>query len=169
MYCPRCGNQQITKETRFCSNCGFLMSEVSQMVINGGFSPENISTGITPRKEGIKRGLFLFLSTFLVVPLIALITIALDAEPFFVAAAAIITFWGGILRMIYALLFESNVPNEKTLEEKIVNSTQKYLNKNNEPFNVPPHQTMPVSAYNPPRNVNWRDTGDLSPNARLRS
>ena|SRR5688572_27935341 len=32
MFCPQCGHQQISNETRFCSRCGFSLSFVIEML-----------------------------------------------------------------------------------------------------------------------------------------
>ncbi|MEZ5425449.1 MAG: hypothetical protein R2747_04210 [Pyrinomonadaceae bacterium] len=169
MFCPKCGKQQVNEQVRFCSGCGLLLTGVGLMIARDGMpdNPINFEGGevTSPRKKGLKTGFFLFLSTFLIVPLIALITIAAHAEPFFVAAAAIITFWGGILRMIYALLFESNQPGLPSLEKKVISSTQNYLSKKPEAPALPPQQTVPANNYVPPAAGNWRDTNDLAVNS----
>lgn len=165
MYCPRCGQQQISEETRFCSRCGFLMTGVSELIAKGGALPQYLSSANpkpdTPRKKGLRQGGKVFLSGFLIVPLLAIISIFVNAEPFAVAIAAILTFVGGLLRMIYALIFESNDPMEKTLEENVYQSAQTMLNKRKDAKELPPQQSIPTSTYVPPTAGNWRDTNDL--------
>lgn len=165
MYCPRCGQEQISEETRFCSKCGFLMTAVNELIAKGGALPQYLATNepkpITPRKKGLKQGGMLFLSSFLIVPILSIITIFLNAEPYVVAIAAILTFWGGILRMIYALVFESNDPAERTLEEDVYQSAQTLLYKKQDAKSLPPQQPVPTSSYIPPVAGNWRDTNDL--------
>jgi hypothetical protein len=31
MHCPRCGQQQISDQTKFCSRCGFQLGLVSEL------------------------------------------------------------------------------------------------------------------------------------------
>lgn len=167
MYCPKCSKPQTNDQVRFCPGCGFLLTGVGQMLATGGIPDQYRmiyqEEPSSPRKKGLKTGLFLFLSTFLVVPLIALATIAAGAEPFFVAAAAIITFWGGILRMIYALLFESNQSGQLTLEQKIHRFARQFFNKNHEnSAALPPRPINHATAYIPPTAGSWRDTNDLA-------
>jgi hypothetical protein len=64
--------------------------------------------------------------------------------------------------MIYAALFESSDPNEKTLEENVTNSAKTLLGKKKAPNALPPHQSIPASDYIPPTQANWRDTNDLA-------
>src|SRR5215213_2545437 len=40
MHCPRCGQQQASEETKFCSRCGFPLGLVSEILAHGGFLPQ---------------------------------------------------------------------------------------------------------------------------------
>jgi hypothetical protein len=165
MFCPRCGQQQISDQTRFCSRCGFVTTGVAELIANGGVLPANAGENKlpTPRKKGLKQGLFIFLLTFLVVPIIAIISALIEIEPALVAIASIVFFVGGLLRMAYALMFESNNPNEKTLEQSVFQSAQNIVEKKPDAAALPPTQYIPASGYIPPTQGNWRDTNDLTP------
>src|SRR5215204_5821761 len=106
MHCPKCGQQQISEQTRFCSRCGFLLTGVVDLVAAGGIvAPRQAGltgTSDSPKRRGIKLGIFLFLLTFLVVPLLGMLTLALNIEPFLVAIGALLFGIGGILRIVYA-------------------------------------------------------------------
>lgn len=165
MFCPRCGQEQVSEEIRFCSRCGFLLLGVSELIASGG-TPAQVLTDqqgkpSSPRKRGLKQGLFIFLLTFLVVPILAIITIAVNAEPFVVAMAAILLTVGGLLRAIYALMFESSDPSHKTIEENVYQTAQNFLGRKQDQNALPPQQTQPASGYVPPVAGNWRDTNDL--------
>ncbi|HEX8367555.1 MAG TPA: zinc ribbon domain-containing protein [Pyrinomonadaceae bacterium] len=168
MFCPTCGQRQISEDTRFCSKCGFLLTGVTELIINGGALPQALppskSKKDSPRKKGIKQGLFVFLLSFLVVPLVAILTLAVNVrEPFMVAVAAILLTVGGLLRMAYALMFESNEPGGgMTVEENAFNTAQNFLGKNKSAAALPPPQSIPTSTYVPPTAGNWRDTKDLN-------
>lgn len=168
MHCPVCGQKQVSEETRFCSRCGFLLTGVSHLIANGGnlpfAMPEKVSKKETPRKRGLKKGLMFFLLTFLVVPIISIITVFFRAEPFVVAITAILFFVGGLLRMAYALLLESNEPNGVSLEENVFNSA-KTLKGKNAANALPPPTSIPISDYAAPSAGHWRDTNDLVPNS----
>lgn len=94
------------------------------------------------------------LSSLIIVPLVAVVSAALDINPTFVAVVAILTFWGGLLRIIYAALFESTEPSGKTLEENVLSSAQTLLGKKKEPPALPPNESIPTSAYIPPKQAN---------------
>jgi hypothetical protein len=169
MHCPRCGQEQISEQTRFCSRCGFLLTAIAEIVANDGAIPETLqlidTQAVSPRKKGIKQGLFIFLLTFLVVPIIAILTVMARAEPFAVVISAILLTVGGLLRIAYALMFESANSNDTTLEQKVVAGTPKFLNKEPKANALPPQQSIPVESYVPPIQGNWRDTNDLTPHS----
>src|SRR5438128_477421 len=115
MYCPQCGQQQVSDVTRFCSRCGFLLDGVAMVLAAGGQVPMRYvqpgSTKLSPRSRGIRQGAMLMLSTLLLVPLVAIITVNfLEPLEFLIAVTAIVCFIGGLLRMLYALLMEEAYP-----------------------------------------------------------
>lgn len=165
MHCPKCGQQQLSEETRFCSRCGFLLTGVGQLVANDGILPSSPSSGETatsPRWRGIKHGLFIFLLTFLVVPLVAMLTVAANFEPIGVAIAAILLTMGGLLRIVYAFMFESNQPGGATLEQNILDVSHRVLGSKKVNKALPAAQSIPVSTYAPPTSGMWRDTNELA-------
>jgi len=167
MHCPKCGQQQISEETRFCSRCGFLLTGVTQVISNEGIIPAPASTFFaadSPRRRGVKQGAFIFLLSFLIVPLAAMLTLALRLEePFLPAVAAILLTVGGLLRVAYALMFESGNPGGRTLEENVLAASQGFISKKKQPGDLPAAQSIPVDAYAPPAAGTWRDTNDLAP------
>ena len=158
MHCPTCGQQQISDQTRFCSRCGFLLSGVAQVVANNGVVPA-VRSGLTgtpdsPRRRGIKQGAFLFLLSFLVVPILALITLQLDIEPVLPVLGLVLCGVGGLLRIAYALMFEPGVGNlATTLPSALPGGTETR-------GALPGSQSIPASAYSSPAGM-WRDTNDL--------
>lgn len=167
MYCPNCSQEQISKETKFCSRCGFLMTGVIALIENGGALVQDSelqkTAGNTPRKRGLKKGLFIFLLTFLIVPIISILTIAAGARPFLVVISAILLGVGGLLRMAYAMLFESNegAPAESGYSGKFIEKAQNLIGKKETEKALPPHRTVSAETYMPPIQGNWRDTNDL--------
>jgi len=171
VYCPRCGQEQISPEVRFCSRCGFLMNGLAEVVLKGGIQQELIPgtpKPPTPRRRGLKQGGAWFLLGVLVVPILGVLASMGLAEEI-VGLAAIIFFLGGIVRMLFALIFESGNPAEKTLEENVYQTAQKLLKKQPAAGALPPQSSIPVENYAPPRAANWRDTNDLEPSSVIDS
>lgn len=161
MFCPSCGQQQINDEIRFCSRCGFLLSDVAEVVANKGISPyktpSRLSKKDSPRKRGIKQGgMIMLVGSLLVVPIISILYPFLQFPNVFIPIAAVISFMGGLLRIIYAYMFEEkeeldfeqNTPNQNMISGK---ATQNAL---------PPQQSIPATDYAPPPG-SWQTTNDL--------
>lgn len=166
MFCPRCGQEQINNETRFCSRCGFLMDGMLEVVINGGLPPKFFnqidSKAISPRRKGVKQGGLLLMSGLFIVPLLGVLSTLLDFDPTVVGLAAIITFVGGIVRMLYALIFESGVPVTQQEDGLLDTVKQNLIEKAKGKKELPPEKTAPASSYIAPGQGNWRDTKDLT-------
>ncbi len=117
MFCPQCGQQQVTGVIRFCSRCGFPLDGVIQLLGTGGIIPVYRSPDepvpISARRKGVKQGGMLLLSGAVLVPLLGVISeFSQSSFPeILMAFAAIICFIGGPLRMLYAALFEEGAPS----------------------------------------------------------
>lgn len=116
MFCPQCGQQQVSGAVRFCSRCGFPLDGVIQLLATGGNLPVYRSSDepvqISPRRKGVKQGAVLLLSGAVIVPILGVLASFSNAAfPQILAAmAAIICFIGGPFRMLYAALFEEPAP-----------------------------------------------------------
>ena len=168
MFCPQCGQERMSMDTSFCSRCGFLLTGTADLLNAGGVIPHlTLPTGYkapTPRNRGLKQGLFIFLLTFLVVPIIALISLALGLEPWGLAIASVLFFVGGLLRMAYALMFESPFPGGAGLEHSAMAGVPTLMDPTTHRGELPSEQRFAVSSYLSPASGNWRDTSDLLPN-----
>ncbi|MEP6703992.1 MAG: zinc ribbon domain-containing protein [Acidobacteriota bacterium] len=159
MHCPKCGQQQVTEETRFCSRCGLLLTGIAEVVANDGVIRAQ-KTGLTgsvdsARRRGIKQGTFLFLLTFLLVPILVMLSIAANLKPFLPLLAVFLFGVGGVLRIVYALMFESGTGPSGVFEPRILSGSTTNAAA------LPPSQSMPASAYASPSGSSWRDTNDL--------
>lgn len=162
MFCPQCGQERALTESNYCSRCGFLLTGTLEVLRSGGVIPNALpaapTTAGSPRNRGLKKGLFIFLMSFLVVPIIAILTVAANAEPFAVVISALLLFVGGLLRMAYAMLFES--PVGVTADDAAAGA-RSFTGGHHDPHALPPQR----QAYAPPAGGNWRDTNDLQPSS----
>jgi len=120
MHCPQCGQQQASEEMRFCSRCGFPLGGVMQLLANGGTLSTDAgnSSGnkISPRRKGVRRGAVLMMLGAVITPLLAILILpsrgpAPDGGPtLLIPLSALIFFVGGLMRILYALLFEESAP-----------------------------------------------------------
>ena len=166
MFCPRCGEQQKSIQSRFCSRCRFVLTGLDEIVEKGGLPAEFLQKfhpdAISPRKKGLKQGGILLLSSFILIPLAVILSVTFGLTPALTVITAVLTFWGGILRMIYALAFESGTP---TLENKgfVETVRQDLTGKRDRQKALPPEQFEIIDEIYAPRQGNWRGTADLQP------
>lgn len=168
MFCPNCGQRQVSNESRFCPNCGFPLEVVGEVLANGGrphWRPPQQPAGpveLTPRQKGIRQGAMIMLTTLLVIPLLAIFGIAMLGLPGeIVALAAVGLPVGGFLRIIYALLFESNGPAPPAAPQPSYvppPAIPNYLGTPQQSHALPPRQSAPIPAPARPQRYN---TGEL--------
>jgi len=167
MFCPNCGQRQTSNDARFCPACGFPMGVVGELLANRGQLPRRPPTqdgGLpSPRTRGIKQGAFLMLSTLVVVPVVIFLGVLLiGLPPELIALTAVVTVMGGLLRMLYALFFESNVPADAPPAQTCVPPAHapNHFGGQQAPSALPPQQSAPVpAAYQRPQRYN---TGGLA-------
>ena len=116
MYCPQCGQLQATSEVRFCSRCGFPLGVIAEVLAQGGVmatrGAESRERKISPRQKGVRQGTMLMLSTMLVVPFIVFVILLFHIHALIplIPLSAVVCAVGGLLRIVYALMFEEAVP-----------------------------------------------------------
>lgn len=116
MYCPQCGQQQVSDSLRFCSRGGFPLEGVLRLLGSGGALPFYQPSGpreMSARRKGVRQGAALFLAGAVMVPVLGVInsfTHGSNLLDILVPLAAIIFFLGGLIRMLFAALFEEGAP-----------------------------------------------------------
>lgn len=165
MYCPRCSQQQVSEETKFCSRCGFPLGLVSEVLAHGGFLPQladlHKSKKWLTKKNGVVFSLFWFMFFLLIMtPIFEMADIDILA-----GFSAVVGIFGGLMWLIGALVFLKSEPKQfdlpmNELQRANVNAfyatNQKVLS---------PHQTQPAQSYVPPPVNSWKapDTGSFAP------
>lgn len=171
MYCPRCGQSRTHEQTRFCSRCGFLMTELKEFVRFGGQMPRRAIEPdpglVSPKIRGLKQGGIMFLSGMIIVPLLAILLDGiLGVEPVLAGVAALVLFLGGFLRMVYALLFQPNIRTSPDQAGFFSSLKQIFLSSESVSAQNPKPLNEPVFTDFPNASMNWRDTSDLEYTAR---
>lgn len=60
MYCPKCGKQQLSDETRFCAKCGLLLDTARESLTAGNVpmvAEQHKRQALSPRAKGILQGM----------------------------------------------------------------------------------------------------------------
>jgi hypothetical protein len=144
MYCPSCGQQQVSNEMRFCSRCGLALHGVAEWLAGGRMvatpppeaapSPQPLS----PRRKGIRRAAKLMFFSGAIFPIFLMIAIAEDEGalivPFFL-------FFISLAWMLYARLFSD--PNPKVTNKQAAQPPRLVQMPAHAP--LPPASTIPIS------------------------
>lgn len=65
MFCPRCSQEQISAEIRYCSRCGLPLADVSEALDNGGFVDRNAAEHARGLRRSISIGILLMAASFI--------------------------------------------------------------------------------------------------------
>lgn len=167
MHCPRCGQQQVSEEIKFCSRCGFPLGLVAEILFHGGFLPQLADLPKNKkwltRKNGLKLSLCMFLVFLLVLTPLAGVSGADELAGFF----AILGTLGSIVMMILSFLFLPKAGKDFQNEIAMQNAYQQpaqFAGRQNYQNALPPQQSQPAQSYMPPPANSWKapDTGDLA-------
>lgn len=171
MHCPRCGHQQNSDKTSFCTKCGLAIGDVKEMLIPESHKnkenrfwemllPELHETNKKNKNllkiVGQGVGLIVF---GLVLTLILEILQDLNIIPkVFVKIAFFAFLVAGILRMCIPFLFSENILSDK--KEASLENDEAEKNPTNK---NPTEKSLPEAEYRPPLDFEIRkfDTNEL--------
>ena len=107
MYCPKCGQQQMADNTRFCSRCGLPIDGLGQWL--AGEAPPaqrdiGLAVAVSPRRKGIRRGAKIMFLSAVLTPLFLIMGIIADAgEPLIFP---FLLFVAGLAVILYSVIFK---------------------------------------------------------------
>jgi hypothetical protein len=165
MHCPRCGQQQISEQTKFCSRCGFQLGLVSELLENGGFLPQlaelhKKKPAFFSRKNGAIFSVLWFIFFVMMIP--AFFGIAGEGDA--AGVSAVFGVFSTLMFLILTFAFFKKSPKAYETAAHQMPSAQNPagLYGNQQMGALPPQQTQPASTYTAPTG-NWRapDTDDL--------
>ncbi len=163
MFCPECGQERTSQTTSFCSRCGFLLTGTAELLRTGGAPPLLPEDEISPRWRGIRLGLFMFLLMLVVAPILGMLSVfALGIVPFPMGIAIFLLGGGGLLRIAYALMFESKYPGALPASTGVAEEQPTLVRITPNAF-LPPQRVASASHYASPKTGRWLDTNDLEP------
>lgn len=164
MHCPRCGQQQISEDIKFCSRCGFQLGLVAELLANGGFLPQLAELyqgkkAWLTRKNGVIFSIIWFI--FFVMMLPSLFGIANEDES--AGVSAVFGVFTTMIMLVLTLAFLKKPARPFELPGAQSNAAHPgNLNSGIPMHELPPQQTQPAHSYMPPE-AGWRapDTGNL--------
>lgn len=107
MYCPNCGQQQISGEMRFCSRCGLALTGLAEWLAGGQLSAPRADevqvSATSPRRKAMRRAAKLMFFSGVLFPVLLAFSLAIDegAPMFFPCALLFIS----LVWLLYARLF----------------------------------------------------------------
>jgi hypothetical protein len=110
MFCPKCGQEQVTEVPNFCSRCGFQLTEVTNLLARGG-APGETQKNKPPLEKVRRYGLRLLMAALAFLAL-AMFSAATEGDvgisifgfltfaSFFIGSCLLISSWikGGMRR-----------------------------------------------------------------------
>jgi zinc-ribbon domain len=113
MYCPRCGQQQISDEMKFCSRCGLPISGLPEWVAGGGVPSTSAAakkvSARSPRRKGIRLGAKVMFISGVLLPVLLALSLAIgEGGPMIVP---VLIFFVGLTIMLYSRLFGEDIPS----------------------------------------------------------
>lgn len=160
MYCPRCSQEQILEEIKFCSRCGLPLALVAEVVAHDGFLPQLADLG---KKKKLTRRNGLIFSLFWCLFFVLLVT------PFFgildvdklAGMSALVGIFGGLLIALAAHFFLPREPQNFAFQAPFENDFNRQNLDGATVAALPSQQSIPASTFVSPKAANWRDTNDL--------
>ncbi len=178
MYCPKCSQPQPSEEMQFCSRCGLPLSNLKEIVLADGRTPQvrrskAVEDSLSPRQKGVRQGVVLMLLSLVLIPAYVLLAALFPANDRLVESAVSDTpfekisqavlftiFMSGLARVLYARLFQSGeslrASESETAIPRLQGSTSNY--------ELPPAESIPVSGFG-----SWRtNTGEMAQSRSVR-
>ena len=159
MFCPQCGQQQLSEAARFCSRCGLQLGAVASLLATGGAAPETAMEAVpappSPKRKGVQLGGKVMLSGLFLAPALAALSELVGADED-IALLGVIVMMAGFFRLLYALIFEDG-PYRRHLQRQPTFVPQAQFAPPREASALPPAQGVPARGYVPPR----PDTADI--------
>jgi hypothetical protein len=157
MFCPQCGQQQVSDEMRFCSRCGFALGVVTELIANDGVlaSPVKTEEEKKPsrRQTRMYKGLVLF-ACGLLVTLISLAFTKAGAPVEVVAM--LIAMLSGIISLFGFFQFLASYLSDEIAQGSTQTSSSQTIPGTPIPLNapkrrdaLPPAQGTPATEWRP--------------------
>jgi hypothetical protein len=163
MYCPNCGQQQISDQTKFCSRCGLPLSLIAEVLAHDGTLPQLAAADkkgrFLNRKNGVAfSALWCLFFLLIMAPFWGIVNVDELA-----GVSAVIGIFGGLMWLIVSLVF---LPSRRSVSVPLqpTQPSPAYVHGQQGYGSLPPVQSMPADVYGGSRPAgNWRDTNDLEP------
>ena len=144
MYCPNCGQQQISDEMRFCSRCGLALHGLADWLAGGRVPVKRadeppVPAALSPRRKGIRRAAKLMFFSAVLFPIF--LAFSIGAEEGAPMIVPFLVFFVSLVMMLYARLFSDK--NPPAIHQAAQTST---LGSTAARGSLPPAGTIPITG-----------------------
>lgn len=167
LHCPRCGQQQVSEETKFCSRCGMPLGIVSEVVAQGGYLSQLAELQTVQKKSHFNKKNGVMFSVFWFIFFVPFLTWIFGGVFDFEVLAGILALTGvfGALMILIASLVYLPSSKVKPLFRQfdLPPHMAHGLHGQGQQPALPPQQSQPVSSYVPAAG-GWRapETGEFA-------
>jgi zinc ribbon protein len=124
MYCPKCGQQQISDEMRFCSRCGLALRGLTEWMAGSDLpakpADQEQNGALSRRRIWMRRAAKLMFFSGVLLPVFLAISLAVDeAGPLILP---LLVFFVALVVMLYARLFLDATTRRNTEATNALNS-----------------------------------------------
>jgi hypothetical protein len=153
MYCPRCGQQQLSDEVRFCSRCGLPLLGVTTLLSAASAGAEGSPRKgvLAGKRPGVRRGAKLMFFSVVLFPVFLGISIASDSPGPLVIPFTLLL--AGVAFMLYSVLF-----GEELLHGRGSKGREELREARGAQQSLPPSTFVPASSFGSRR----ANTADMS-------
>jgi endogenous inhibitor of DNA gyrase (YacG/DUF329 family) len=144
MYCPNCGQQQVSGEMRFCSRCGLALTGLAEWLAGGSLPvqrpDETQLSEPSPRRKQIRRASKLMFVGGVLLPIFILLCAAIsEGGPLIIPFGILFV---SVVWMLYARLFIDNTAPaiSQAAQQQAFGS-------------IPVRSTLPPAVNNPIPNI----------------
>ena len=154
MFCPQCGQQQISDEMRFCSRCGFALGVVTELIAHDGALAPHREESAKPsrRQTRMYKGLVLLASSFLFgLICLAFTKAGAPLEIFAIMGTffSIIVGFFGVVQLLTAYLSDEDAQNQKQASSQAIPGRPAQLDAPARRAALPQAQGTPATDWRP--------------------
>ena len=134
MFCPKCSQEQISDEIRFCSKCGFSLIDVGEALRNDGKVDREVVSTDSRLKSGVLKGTAAM--TIAAVFFILSLIIGTPEPSLFVQfnlLVGLLVFVGGLSLVLFRVFRSKGEPSEETVSLGGSSQDQKRLSATETP------------------------------------
>ncbi len=102
MYCPKCSQEQVSEEMRFCSRCGFSLTAVRELIVSGNAltAPGSEVQARSSGQKAVRRGAWIMLGCLAFTLFVGFLA-AIDDDFAVLLVLPLLGFIIGILNVFY--------------------------------------------------------------------